>query len=105
MLSTLAARGRETGLIALRLVKLSAGERETLHDDAEMCAVVLSGAVDVTIDGMRLGTAMRAGDVFESAADAAYVPPNRALELVCAATLWSRWPQRLSPTAPRGVRG
>ena len=47
-----------------------------------MCAVVLSGAVDVTIDGMKLGTAMRAGDVFESAADAAYVPPSRALELV-----------------------
>ena len=82
MLSTLAARGHETGLIALRLVKLSAGERETLRDDAEMCAVVLSGAVDVTIDGMKLGTAMRAGDVFEGAADAVYVPPSQALELV-----------------------
>ena len=82
MLSTLAARGHETGLIALRLVKLSAGERETLRDDAEMCAVVLAGAVDVSIDGRKLGTAMRAGDVFESAADAAYVPPSRALDLV-----------------------
>ena len=30
MLVTLAARGRETGLIDLRLVQLSAGERETL---------------------------------------------------------------------------
>ena len=82
MVSTLAARGRETGLVALRLVQLSAGERETLRDDAEMCAVVLSGAVDVAIDGMKFGTAMRAGDVFGGAADAAYVPPNRALELV-----------------------
>jgi 5-deoxy-glucuronate isomerase len=82
VLSTLAARGRETGLISLRLVKLSAGERETLHDDGEMCAIVLSGSVDITIDGMKLGTAMRVGDVFESAADAAYVPPGQALELV-----------------------
>ncbi len=82
MLSTLAARGPETGLITLSLVKLSAGERETLHDDAEMCAVVLSGAVDVAVDGVKLGTATRAGDVFESAADAAYVPPSQVLELV-----------------------
>lgn len=82
MLSTLAARGRETGLIALHLVQLSAGERETLQDDAEMCAVVLSGAVDVAIDEVKLWTAARAGDVFESPGDAAYVPPNRALELV-----------------------
>ena len=82
MLSTLAARGRETDLIDLRLVQLSAGERAILEDDAEMCAVVLSGAVDVSIGGSDFGTATRAGDVFESPPDAAYVPPARALELV-----------------------
>jgi len=44
VLSTLTARGRETGLIDLRLVQLSTGERETVQDGGEMCAVVLSGA-------------------------------------------------------------
>ena len=82
MLSTLAARGRETGLIDLRLVQLATGEHETLRDDGEMCAVVLSGAVDVTIGGTKLGTATRDGDVFESLGDAAYVPPAEVLELV-----------------------
>jgi 5-deoxy-glucuronate isomerase len=82
VLSTLAARGRETGLLDLRLVELSAGERELLRDEAEMCAIVLSGAVDVTIDGVNFGAAVRAGDVFECAGDAAYVPPGLALELV-----------------------
>jgi 5-deoxy-glucuronate isomerase len=82
VLSTLAARGRETGLIGLSLVQLSAGERETLRDEAEMCAIVLSGAADVTIDGASFGIASRDGDVFESAGDAAYVPPAQTLELV-----------------------
>jgi 5-deoxy-glucuronate isomerase len=82
VLSTLAARGRETGLIDLRLVQLSTDEREILQDDGEMCAIVLSGALDVTIGGTDLGIAMRDGDVFESAGDAAYVPPGQVLELV-----------------------
>ena len=82
MRSTLAARGRETGLIELSLVQLAEGERERLADDAEICAVVLSGAFDVTIGGVELGTAARDGSVFERAGDAAYVPPGQALELV-----------------------
>jgi 5-deoxy-glucuronate isomerase len=82
VLSTLAARGRETGLIDLSLLQLASGEREIVRDGAEMCAIVLSGAVEVTIGGATFGTAERAGDVFESAADAVYVPPEQALELV-----------------------
>jgi 5-deoxy-glucuronate isomerase len=82
MLATLAARGRGTGLIDLRLAQLSRGERETLRDGGEMCAIVLSGAVYVTIDGTDFGTATRDGDVFESAGDAVYVPPDQMLELV-----------------------
>ena len=82
MLSTLAARGRETGLIDLRLVRLAAGERETLRDDGEMCAVVLSGAVDVAIGGTDFGTATRYGDVFEAWATRRMSPPAQALELV-----------------------
>jgi 5-deoxy-glucuronate isomerase len=82
MLATLAARGRGTGLIDLSLAQLSRGERETLRDGGEMCAIVLSGAVYVTIDGTDFGTATRDGDVFESAGDAVYVPPDQMLELV-----------------------
>jgi 5-deoxy-glucuronate isomerase len=82
VLSTLAARGRDTGLIDLRLVQLATGERESLRDDAEMCAIVLSGSVGVTIGGTDFGIASRNGDVFESAGDAAYVPPAQGLELV-----------------------
>lgn len=81
MLSTLAARGRETGLIDLSLVQLARGERESVRDGAETCAIVLSGAVEVTIGGAAFGTAERAGDVFECAGDAAYVPPDQELEL------------------------
>jgi 5-deoxy-glucuronate isomerase len=68
-------------LIDLRLVQLSTGEHETLQGDVEMCAIVLSGVVDVTIDGLDFGTATRAGDVFESPGDAAYLPPGEALDL------------------------
>lgn len=68
-------------LIDFRLVQLSAGEHETLQSDAEMCAVVLSGAVDVTIAGAAFGTATRELDVFDGPGGAGYVPPGDALEL------------------------
>jgi 5-deoxy-glucuronate isomerase len=69
-------------LIDLRLAQLSTGEWRSMQDDGEMCAVVLSGAVDVTIDGTTFGSAVREGDVFEAGGDAVYVPPGRPLELV-----------------------
>jgi 5-deoxy-glucuronate isomerase len=81
MITTLAGRGRDTTLIDLRLVRLPAGERQELQDEGELCGVVLAGAVDVTIAGAALGTAARAGDVFESMAEAVYVPPAEELEL------------------------
>jgi 5-deoxy-glucuronate isomerase len=66
-------------LIDLRLVQLSTGERKTLQDAGEMCAVVLSGAVDVTIGGTDFGSASRDDDVFGGAGDAVYVPPGHEL--------------------------
>ena len=57
MFVTLAARGRETDLIDLHLVQLAEGERETLRDAGEMCAIVLSGTVDVTVGESELGGA------------------------------------------------
>ena len=102
-------------LIDLRLVQLSTGERETLLDDAEMCAVVLSGAVDVTIGGTSHGTASRPGDVFAGAGDAVYAPPAQKLELaaqsdavvaVAAAPLADRppGPARLITPSEQSVR-
>jgi 5-deoxy-glucuronate isomerase len=80
---TLAARGKQgIELIDLSLVRLAAGERETLDDDGELCAVVLSGTVEVTVDDAALGRATRDGDVFESLGDAIYVPPHEDLEVV-----------------------
>jgi len=83
VLETLARRGEELTLIQLWLATLGAGEREMLQDDAgELCAVVLSGSVDVTVDGASLGTAARAGDVFDGAGDAVYAPAGSRLELI-----------------------
>ena len=82
MLETLARRGDEMALIQLWLARLAAGEREVLRDDGELCAVVLSGSVNVTVDNAPLGTAARDGEVFDGAGDAAYAPAGSQLELV-----------------------
>jgi 5-deoxy-glucuronate isomerase len=80
---TLAARGtRGIELIDLSLVRLAAGERERLTDAGELCAVVLSGTVEVTVGRAALGRAARDGNVFESPGDAIYVPPDGDVELV-----------------------
>jgi 5-deoxy-glucuronate isomerase len=80
---TLAARGSQgIELIDLSLVRLAAAERETLADDGELCAVVLSGTVEVSVDGAALGRATRDGGVFDSLGDAIYVPPRENLQIV-----------------------
>lgn len=116
MLRTLAARGRDTELIDLRLLELGPGERETLPaGDCELCAVPLSGSVEVAVDGAALGTAARGGDVFDSPPVAVYAPPGREVELaavtdavvaVAAAPLDGRRPgeARLIPSGERQVR-
>src|SRR6185437_11939448 len=71
----------EERMIELRIVRLAPGASESLADDGESCAVVVAGAVEVTIGGVAFGEAKRRGDVFESFGDAVYVPPGEALEL------------------------
>ncbi len=86
MRETLVARGnQDIELIDLSLVRLAAGERETVADDGELCAVVLSGAVEVTVGGAALGRAARAGGDFDSPGDAIYVPPHEELRIVASA--------------------
>ena len=81
MVATLAARGRETNLIDLRLVRLAEGASETMRDDGEMCAVVLVGTVDVRVGGRGLGVAVRSGDVFDSSGGRGVRPSGQMLEL------------------------
>jgi 5-deoxy-glucuronate isomerase len=82
MRETLAARGTQgMSLLDLSLVRLAAGEREAIADPGELCAVVLSGAIQAAAGGSSLGRAGRQGDVFDSLGDAVYVPPALTLEL------------------------
>jgi 5-deoxy-glucuronate isomerase len=81
VLTTLAARGRDTELIELRLLELEPGERTSLLEEGEVCAVVLAGSVEVSVAGVELGTASRCGDVFAHPGDAVYVPPAEPLVL------------------------
>jgi 5-deoxy-glucuronate isomerase len=79
VLTTLAVRGRDTQLIGLRLLELGPGERTSLTDDGEVCAVVLGGRVEVAVAGVELGTACRRSGVFDGPGDAVYVPPAAPL--------------------------
>jgi 5-deoxy-glucuronate isomerase len=80
---TLVTRGTQgIELIDLSLVRLAADEREMLVDDGELCAVVLSGAVEAEVNGAALGRATRKGNVFESLGDAVYAPPSEQLQVV-----------------------
>jgi 5-deoxy-glucuronate isomerase len=73
-------------LIGLELARLQAGESERFHEDGcELCAVVLDGEVEASVDGAVLGPAARAGGVFDSAPAAVYVPPDRTLHVHAAA--------------------
>ena len=87
--TTLAAPGRETRLIGLRLLELDSRERVVTDEDGELCALVLSGVVDAWAAGSALGTAGCRADVFDGAGDAVYVPPGGglALEAVSAAVV------------------
>ncbi|HET7513934.1 MAG TPA: 5-deoxy-glucuronate isomerase [Gaiella sp.] len=83
MREALLTRGTEgIELIDLSLVRLASGEREMLVDDGELCAVVLSGAVEVEVNGAALGRGAREGTVFEAPGDAVYVPPGEHLQAV-----------------------
>lgn len=108
MITTLVTAGRETGLIDLRLVRLEAGERETLHLPEELCAVVLEGAVEATVGGEALGTLARPGDLFDVPGDAAYGPPGEPLLLdardTAVVAVASAPVGGAAPAAPRVIR-
>jgi 5-deoxy-glucuronate isomerase len=62
--------------VGFRALRLGAGEAETVETGTrELCLVVLTGTVDVTVDGQRFDALGHRGSVFDDAApDAVYVP-------------------------------
>ncbi len=74
--------GKETDLIGLDIAELAAGESiDVVRDDEETLVMVLSGVVDVTVDGKNLGRAGGRSSVFESPGHAVYSPPGAQLVL------------------------
>jgi 5-deoxy-glucuronate isomerase len=71
--------------VGFRALRLSTGEAESLNTgDKELCLVVLSGTVDVTVQGQRFAGLGVRNSVFDDMAPAAiYVPPGHSLS-VCA---------------------
>ncbi len=71
---------RHVGFKALRL---AAGEEETIDTGTrELCLVVLTGSVDVQVDGQAFPALGRRDSVFEPVSPAAlYVPPARAVRV------------------------
>lgn len=78
---TVISPGKDTDLIQLELAELRAGESLEKTSDDEVLVVVLSGIVEVDVDGQAMGTAGGRATVFEAPGDAVYAPPGSALRL------------------------
>jgi 5-deoxy-glucuronate isomerase len=78
---TLVTAGNGTAHINLALADLAEDEDVELGDGGETAAVVLTGRVDVRVDGARLGTAGGRRSVFEAPGDAVYAPPGAHVRL------------------------
>jgi 5-deoxy-glucuronate isomerase len=79
---TVITAGKDTDLIRLDIARLDAGDTETFErDDEEMFIVVLSGLVDVVVDGRSLGRAGGRPSVFAAPGHAVYAPPGVSVAL------------------------
>ena len=81
MIRTVVTRGVDSDVIGLELADLAPGETFDRRTDRELAAVVLSGTVDVTIDGQALGPAGGRRNVFEGPGYAVYAPPQAQVRL------------------------
>ena len=93
LLAKAAARGREIvnvtperagwTHVGFRAIRLSAGETETVATGArELCLVVLSGSVDVSVNGQTFSSLGTRNSVFDQVSPAAvYVPPGHSVNL------------------------
>ena len=72
--------------VGFRAVRLHAGETETIHTGTrELCLVVLTGTVDVTVDGQTFSSLGTRDSVFEETSPAAVYVPSGKTVVVCAA--------------------
>lgn len=70
--------------VGFRALRLAAGETETVAtQERELCLVVLTGTVDVSIDGVTHPGQGQRDSVFDPVSPAAiYVPPGRSVEIL-----------------------
>lgn len=81
----LVTAGKDTDLVGLELVTVASGEScELPARDEETCVIVLSGVVDVSVDGATLGRAGGRTSVFRGGGHAIYLPPARQATLTAA---------------------
>jgi 5-deoxy-glucuronate isomerase len=73
--------GRDTDLIGLDIVEIPSGESFDVQRTGELVAVVLSGVVDVAVNGIPLGRAGARHTVFEGPGYALHAPPSAAVSL------------------------
>ncbi|MCL6538394.1 MAG: 5-deoxy-glucuronate isomerase [Acidothermus sp.] len=74
--------GEQTEYIGLAAAELGPGQRLAVCREEESVIVVLSGVVEVRLDGGMLGVAGGRRDVFERPGYAIYVPPRERVELM-----------------------
>jgi 5-deoxy-glucuronate isomerase len=77
----LTSAGRNAAHITLSLADLSGGETLEIGAGNETAAVVLTGRVDATADGVSLGVAGGRSSVFEAPGDTVYAPPGAGTTL------------------------
>ncbi len=70
--------------IGFRALRLGAGETETVPTgERELCLVVLTGSVDISVDGVTHPGLGQRDSVFEPVSPAAvYVPPGRSVQIL-----------------------
>jgi 5-deoxy-glucuronate isomerase len=81
---TLITPGKDTDLIKLETADLEPGQLLQFVAAGEALVVILSGALDVEVDGVQLGRAGGRASVFDGGGDAVYVPPGAAVKLTAA---------------------
>jgi len=95
LLAKAAARGREIvnvtpdragwKHVGFRAIRLAPGETETVDTGTrELCLVVLTGTVDVSVNGQSFRNMGSRNNVFEEISPAAiYVPPGQSVRVTC----------------------
>lgn len=80
-MTTLVTPQEPGDLIGLELVELASGQAHETRSPEETVVVVLSGVVEVELDGSSLGRAGGRRSVFEGPGYAVYAPPGSGLRL------------------------